>query len=338
MSDWSAIFATLTARRDLSAQLTEAALEEILQGTCGEAETAAFLVGLRVKGETAEEIAAAARVVRRHMLAWDPGRPVLDTCGTGGDGRGTFNISTAVALVVAAAGVPVVKHGNRGVSSRSGSADVLACLGVDVEGDAAACRRRLDEAGLAFCFAPRFHPALKHVGPIRKRLGIPTLFNCLGPLANPAGACRQVVGVGRQDLLDVMAGALARLGTEESLVVWSEDGLDEISLAAPTQVRWIASGQVRSLTWTAADFGLQPVDLSEAVVDGPEESARLIETVLTGKDSIAARLVAANAGAALRLAGVVPDLAAGAARARSLLAEGKPRTVLERLRRMSAAG
>src|SRR5262245_49236322 len=191
-----------------------------------------------MKGETAEELAAAAAVLREAMVKLPAARGgVLDTCGTGGDGTGTFNISTAAALVAAAAGVPVVKHGNRAVSGNSGSADVLAALGVRVEGDGAFARRCLERAGLAFCFAPYFHPALRHVAAVRRRLGIGTLLNCLGPLANPAGAAYQLLGVGRPELLDRMAGALARLGTGRALVVCGRDGLDEVSLGGPTLVR-----------------------------------------------------------------------------------------------------
>src|SRR5688572_30338610 len=175
---------TLVRLQELTAEQIRHVLNQMMAGQCGEAEGAAFLTALRMKGETAGEIAAAAQVLRQHMVRWDPARPVLDTCGTGGDCAGTFNISTAAAFVIAGAGVPVVKHGNRSVSSKSGSADVLAALGVSIEGDAAHARRALDRSGLAFCFAPNFHPSMRHVGPLRKKLGFPTIFNCLGPLAN----------------------------------------------------------------------------------------------------------------------------------------------------------
>ena len=211
------VLRNLLARRELSADQVRHSVLAMLQGGCGEAEAAAFLIALRMKGETAGEIAAAARVLREQMLAWDPGpTPVLDTCGTGGDGAGTFNISTATAFVVAAAGVPVVKHGNRGVSSRSGSVDVLAALGVAPAIDPDGARQRLQSCGLAFCSAPSFHPALKRLAPLRQKLAVPTLFNWIGPLANPAGAAHQLLGVGRADLLDSIAGALAKLGTRRA--------------------------------------------------------------------------------------------------------------------------
>jgi anthranilate phosphoribosyltransferase len=267
MTTPAALLISLIARRDLTEPQMRSMLGPMLTGQHDEMETAALLIALRMKGESAGEIAAAAQVLREHMVRWDPGLPgVLDTCGTGGDGTGTFNISTATALVVAGAGVPVVKHGNRAVSSRSGSADVLAALGVAIDGDGAAARHSLHDAGLAFCFAPNFHPALRHVAAVRHRLGVPTLFNCLGPLANPAGCARQLLGVGRVALLDVIAGALAQLGTQHALVVCGRDGFDEVSLAAPTLVRQVCGGEITSWEWTAADFQLPawPIDRFQA--------------------------------------------------------------------------
>src|SRR5438105_3983582 len=197
------ILTALLDRRDLAPEQVERVFAALLGGSFDEGHLAAFLVAMRMKGETAVELAAAARMLRAKMVRFDAGRDdLLDTCGTGGDGSGTFNISTAAALVAAGAGAAVVKHGNRAVSSRSGSADVLAALGVKIDGDAAFARLCLRDANFAFCFAPLFHPALKHVAALRRKLGVPTIFNCLGPLANPAGATRQLLGVGRRDLLD----------------------------------------------------------------------------------------------------------------------------------------
>lgn len=326
------ILQQLATRLELPSNSMRWIVSEMMAGRCGEAEAAAFLMGLRVKGETAGEVAAAAEVLREHMLAWDPGRPALDTCGTGGDGSGTFNISTATALVVAGAGVPVVKHGNRSVSSKSGSADVLAALGVKIDCDGVQARRSLEETGLAFCFAPNFHPALKHIGPIRKRLGIPTIFNCLGPLANPARLKHQLLGVGRPELLDLMAGALAKLGTTRALVVCSRDGLDEVSLSAPTDVRRIENGEIKSVEWTATTFGLDPVHLADVRVEDAAGSARVIETILKGHDGPATRLVLANAAAGLLAAEKVSEVRAGVALARQALTSGSAWSVLERLR------
>lgn len=324
--------AVLIDRRDLSAGQVRSVMRELMAGACGEAEAAAFLTALRLKGETAEELATAAGVLREHMVRLDAGRPgVLDTCGTGGDDCGTFNVSTATALVAAAAGVPVVKHGNRAVSGRSGSADVLAALGVAVESDAACARRCLDEAGLAFCFAPHFHPALRHVAPVRRRLRMRTLFNCLGPLANPAGADYQLLGVGRAELLDPLAGALARLGVRRALLVCGRDGLDEVSLGGPTFVREVVGGRVTAWEWTPQDFGLEPCSLAELAAAGPVESAAMIRAVLDGRDGPATRVVVANAGAALLAAERVGTLAEGAKRASEALMDGRARRVLDRL-------
>ena len=329
------MFRQLLQHQELGESQMRTVMEAIIAGECGEAEAAAFLMGLRMKGETAAELAAAASVLRAHMVRWDPGCDVLDTCGTGGDGLGTFNISTAAALVVAGAGVAVVKHGNRSVSSRSGSADVLAALGVTVEGDAVRAQRCLQQAGLAFCFAPHFHPALKHIAAVRRKLGVPTIFNCLGPLANPAGATRQLLGVGRSDLLERMAGALALLGVSRALVVCGRDGLDEVTLATPTLVREIRGSSIMAQEWTAADFGLEPCSLAEIFVEGPQESARIIEGVLAGQEGPALRVVLANAAAALVLADRAADLPQGVALARHALASGKARQVLEKLRQIS---
>jgi anthranilate phosphoribosyltransferase len=329
----SEILPSLLAQRDLTDEQMECLVEEIVQGRCDEGLAAAALMGLRMKGETAAEIAAAARVLRRHMVHWHPGRAdVLDTCGTGGDQAGTFNISTATAFVVAAAGLPVVKHGNRAVTSRSGSADVLSALGVAPSGDPASARRCLDEAGLAFCFAPLFHPALKNAASLRRRLAIPTLFNCLGPLANPAGALRQLLGVGRADLLDRMAGALSRLGTERSLVVHGQDGLDEVSLGGPTMVRIVIGNEVQSLEWTPADFGLPVCTISDWRAADAQESARIIEEILNGRAGPCTWVVQANAAAALWLAQRVPDLPSGVRLAEETLTTGKARHVLDKLR------
>jgi anthranilate phosphoribosyltransferase len=327
------LLATLLARRDLTERQVRGFFVEMMAGRAGEAESAAFLVALHMKGPTPGEMAAAARVLREHMRAWDPGRDgALDTCGTGGDGAGTFNISTAAAFVAAAAGVPVVKHGNRASSGRgTGSADVLARLGVSLDGDAARSRHCLERAGLAFCFAPHFHPAMRHVAPVRKRLGVPTLFNCLGPLANPAGTPYQLLGVGRAEWLDLLAGALAELGTRRAFLVCGRDGLDEVSLSAPTQVREVSGGRVTAHEWTPLDFGLEPCALRELVVDGPEASVAVLRAVLDNQPGPARRVVLANAAAALLAAERVGSLREGVARAEEALGSGRARHVLETL-------
>jgi anthranilate phosphoribosyltransferase len=331
--------AALTERRDLEpvrmCQLTHA----LLGGGVEEAEAAALLVALRMKGETAEELAAAAAVLREYMVPLETGRDdLLDTCGTGGDGSGTFNISTATALVVAAAGVPVVKHGNRAASSRCGSSDVLALLGVPLDGGAATARLCLERAGLAYCHAPHFHPAMKAMAGLRGRLGVRTLFNCLGPLANPAGAAYQLLGVGRSEWLTPMAGALARLGTRRAFLVCGRDGLDEVSLAAPTCVREVRGGEVLEHEWTAADFGLAPVAADELRADGPEASAALIRAILADRGDGAQRVVAANAAAALVAAGRAADLCEGVERAADAIGSGRAAAVLAELARLANTG
>ena len=254
----------LAVPRELTEPQVRWIIAEMIAGRCPDSHAAELLLALRAKGETAHEIAWAAQVLRQSMVRWDAGHDdLLDTCGTGGDGSGTFNISTATALVVAGAGVPTVKHGNRSVSSRTGSADVLAALGVKIDGDAAFASLCLRQAKFAFCFAPMFHPAMKNIANVRRQLGVPTIFNCLGPLANPAGARRQLLGVGRADLLDRMAAALAILGTAHAFVLCSRDGLDEVSLSGLTMVREIRGAEVASLEWTPADFGLESCSLTE---------------------------------------------------------------------------
>jgi anthranilate phosphoribosyltransferase len=330
---FSQVLADLLDHRDLSAGPMTDVFERLLSGQLGDGEAAAFLIALRMKGETAEELAAAAAALRAKMLRFETGRELLlDTCGTGGDDAGTFNISTAAAILAAASGVPVVKHGNRAVSSHSGSADVLAELGMNLEGGPDAARRSLDRVGFAFCFAPHFHPVLKQIAPLRKRLGVRTILNLLGPLANPAGATHQLIGVGDRRLLDPMARALARLGTRQAYVVSSEDGLDEVSLSAPTLFRRVCQHAVMAGRWTHADFGLEPCTLFELRADDAGHSARFIEDVVRGRPGPARRIVLANAAAALLAAERVADLRAGVTLAERAISSGAAMTVLEGLR------
>jgi anthranilate phosphoribosyltransferase len=327
---------SLLDRTNLEAVQMCELMEGLLGGACGEAETAALLVALRMKGETADELAAAAAVLRDHMKTVDVGeREVLDTCGTGGDGSGTFNISTAAALVAAAAGVPVVKHGNRAMSSRSGSADVLNVLGVAVDSPALASLECLERVGMIFCLATAFHPAMRAVVALRRRLGVRTLFNCLGPLANPAGAVYQLIGVGRSEWLDRMAGAVARLGTRHALLVCGRDGLDEVSLSAPTLVREVRSGAVTAFEWTPADFGLEPCRLDDLVVNGPGASAALLRDAIEGREGPAYRITLANAAAALLAAERVTTPREGVELAASVIADGKATRLLSALAQAS---
>jgi anthranilate phosphoribosyltransferase len=322
----------LLSRRNLTSAEVRQMMAALMAAELGDVEAGALLIALRTKGETAEEVAVAAEILRENMVPLATGRDdVLDTCGTGGDGSGTFNISTATALVVAGHGVPVVKHGNRAMSSQSGSADVLAALGVHVQGDAASARHCLERVGLAFCFAPHFHPALANVGPVRRRLKIRTIFNCLGPLANPARAPFQLIGTGNAELLDVMAGALAHLGARHAYLVCGRDGLDEVTLSAATIVREVRQGQVSAHEWTPDDFGLAPCSLADLRVSGPEESAAVIRGILAGEDEPAMRVVLANAAAALLAVGEVASLRHGVTLAREAISSGAAASVLSRL-------
>jgi len=328
------LFPQLLAGRALPGGRVTEAVRDLVAGRVDDARAAAFLTALRMKGEAAAEIAAAALVLREQMVRLVPVRgPVLDTCGTGGDDSGTFNISTAAALVACAAGVPVVKHGNRAVSSRSGSADVLRELGVPVEAGADWAQKCLDRVGFAFCYAPHFHRGMAHVSALRRKLGVRTLFNLLGPLANPADAPYQLLGVGKPELLDPLAGALAELGTRQAVLVCSRDGLDEVSLAAPTMVRVVRGKEYDAREWDPAEFGLGTVPLSAIVADGPAESAAVIRRVLADEDVPARRIVLANAAAALWAAEAVPTLRDGVERAAAALAAGTPRALLEALTR-----
>jgi anthranilate phosphoribosyltransferase len=330
--------AQLLERQELSPAQMRAVFSDLITERCSEVEAAAVLIGLRAKGETVAELAEAALVLREHMIPLKTGRKdVLDTCGTGGDGTETFNISTAAALVAAAAGIAVVKHGNRAVSSRSGSADVLAALGVPIPEDAEWPRRCLDATGIAFCFAPHFHPALAHLAPLRRRLKVRTILNCLGPLVNPAGATFQLLGVGRPELLDPMAGALARLGVEHAFIVHGEDGLDEVTLTASTQVREVKQGRVSAQEWWPGDFGLAPCALADLRVADSEESAAVINRVLDGQDGPPANVVLANAAAALLAANQVDSLQEGVDRAAEALHGGRARQLLQRLQSCSAS-
>ena len=304
----------------------------IMDGRCVEDEIARLLMALSRKGESVAEVAGAAVAMRQKMTPIRTGRPlVIDTCGTGGDRLGTFNISTAAALVTAAAGVAVAKHGNRAVTSRSGSADVLATLGVNVEAEVACVEQCLEELGICFCFAPLLHRAMKHVAPVRKRLGIPTIFNILGPLVNPARAPFQLLGVGRPQLRPLLAEALALLGARRALVVHGSDGLDEVTLTGTTEVTEAAEGRLRSFTWSHDDFGLPPIDLASIQVSGPDESAGLIRNVLAGRPGPARHIVVSNSAAALWTVGVDSSLAACARRAMEAIDNGSARELLSRL-------
>lgn len=308
------------------------AIDGIMRGEWPQDEIISFLLALRHKGETVEEIAGAAAALRRHMTPIRGRRgDIVDTCGTGGNASSLFNISTAAALVTAAAGVPVAKHGNRRVTSRSGSADVLAELGVDVGASIDCVTGCLDELGICFCFAPLWHGAMKQVAEVRRRLGVPTIFNLLGPLTNPAGAEYQLLGVGRDELRPTLAAALARLGGKRALVVHGSGGLGEITLAGETHVTEVRDGELNEFTLSPEDFGLRQADLDAACVDGPAASAAIIRGVLAGAAGPARDVVLLNAAAALWLAGKADTLPGGVRLAAEAVDTGAARELLARL-------
>jgi len=324
----------LFARDHLTREETEALFGQLMDGAFDAAQQAALLVALAMKGEAASEIAGAAAAMRRRVVPIPHSRELaVDTCGTGGDGKGTFNVSTAAALVAAAGGAAIAKHGYRSVSSRSGSADVLAALGVPIEVDPAVAGRALDEIGIAFLFAPLLHPAMREVMPVRRALGVRTVFNLLGPLTNPAGAQAQVLGVYGRDKVELLARVLLELGVRHALVVHGSDGLDEITTTGPTFVAEVRGGEVRSYTIEPEEVGARRVALVDLLGGSPEENARRMEALLAGEGEPAlADVVAVNAGAALYVAGQAGSLREGAEQARALLAAGAAARKLAQLR------
>jgi anthranilate phosphoribosyltransferase len=325
----------LAAGASLDRETITGAFDVIMRGEATPAQVAALLMALRVKGETPEEVAGVAQALRRAMVtieATDP-QSLVDTCGTGGGTLTTFNISTAAAILAAGAGVRIAKHGNRSFTSRSGSADVLEALGVPIETSPATMQRALEGAGITFMYAPIMHPAMRHVGPIRRELAIPTVMNIVGPLANPAHAGRQVVGVADRNRVDLIAGAMARLGSARTLVVHGEPGLDEVSPIGPTLVLEVRDGTIRSWTIDPTWAGYDGIDAADLDGGEPAENAALIEGVLAGGGPPAARAaVVLNAAAAILVSGVRDDYRAAIELARGALQSGAGLRALERLR------
>ncbi|MEE9133791.1 MAG: anthranilate phosphoribosyltransferase [Gemmatimonadota bacterium] len=326
----------LALRQDLSAEETEAAFTVVMDGRASETQISALLMGLRAKGETADEVAGGVRALQNAMVEVTVPDPdaVVDTCGTGGGSLTTFNISTAAAFVLAGGGVRVAKHGNRSFSSRCGSADVLEALGVNVSLTPEKMADVMERVGLTFMFAPALHPAMKHVAPVRRALGVPTIMNVLGPLTNPARARRQVVGVSHPGLLRLVAEALQRLGHIRGMVVHGVPGMDELSPLGSTEVVILEEGELQAMTFdAAAELGWNDMDASELAGARPEENARIIQEVLSGDGARAARAaVALNAAAGFYVAGRVDALDEGLALAESVLDEKTGLDVLEKLR------
>jgi anthranilate phosphoribosyltransferase len=326
----------VTEHRDLSGEEMTSVMRAIMSGETTDSQIGGFLIGLRMKGETVEEIAAAATVMRELATPVQVDvEHLVDTCGTGGDGSSTFNISTASALVAAGAGARVAKHGNRSASSSSGSADVLEAAGVNLDLTPQQIAQCIREAGVGFMFAPKHHGAMKHaIGP-RKEMAVRTIFNVLGPLTNPAGAPNQVVGVFSHDLIEPLARVLAQLGSRHVLVVHSADGLDEISIGAETHIAESRDGRVHTHSVNPGQFGMTTADLSTLTVSSPRESLTMIRTVLDNSEGPARDIVALNAGAAIYASGLASDLNAGVSLALESLSSGAARERLARLVELS---
>jgi len=330
MSDLRPLLARVAAGHRLSEAEAEAAFEIIMSGDATPSQMGGLLMGMRVRGESVDEITGAARIMRSKAVTLKAPPGTIDTCGTGGDGSGTFNVSTATALVLAGAGVPVAKHGNRALSSRSGSADVLTALGVNIDCDMAVVQRCLDEIGIGFLMAPRHHSATRHVAPTRVELATRTIFNLLGPLSNPAGAKRQLVGVFAPEWVIPMAEVLGRLGAEHAWVVHGS-GIDELTTAGATTVAEFKDGRVRSFEVVPEDAGLPRATLDALQGGEPAHNAALMRGVLAGETGPLRDVVLLNAAAGFIIVGRAADLREGAAIAADALDSGKAAGVLERL-------
>lgn len=336
----AAIIASIAARANLSIEDAEAAFVEVMEGRATPIQVSALLVALRTKGERPSEIAGGVRALRRAMVpvAAPADWTLVDTCGTGGGAVTTFNISTAAAILAAGAGVRIAKHGNRSFSSRCGSADVLEALGIKIELTPDQMSRVLERAGIVFMFAPLLHPAMRHVAPVRRELAMPTIMNVLGPLANPAGARRQMVGVSHPGLLELIAGGLQELRHERALVVHGQPGLDELSPLGPTTIIELNAGQLTRYELTPGDFGISNCNAQDLAGYDPVENAFILREVLKGNGTRSARYATTlNAGAAIYLAGMASTIEDGWEKAETALDAGKGTEMLESLREATSS-
>lgn len=330
------ILGRVAGGQDLTMPEMRTIMDRVMRGECSDEEIGLLLTGLAAKGETVDEVAGAAAAMRDHMTVIRSSRTgIVDTCGTGGGGSQTFNVSTTAAIVTAAAGVPVAKHGNRSVTSRSGSADVLAALGVNLDATREQVEACLDELGLCFCFAPLVHPAMRHVAPVRKKLGIRTIFNLLGPLANPAGASFQLLGAGLSEQQDLLAAAIGRLGTQRTLLVHGSDGMGDVTCSGSTRVLSVTERGIDEFTWTPEDFGLETSATGALLIDSPEESAEMVRAILAGKPGPPRDVVILNAAAALVAADLTEDPRAAATKAAEVIDSGAAGGLLEQLGELS---
>ncbi len=332
MTDGASIrgaLAKLVERQALAGDEAAACMDELMTGAATPAQFGAFVTALRMKGETVDEIAGMARVMREKAARITVAGPLLDTCGTGGDASGSFNVSTCAAFVAAGAGARVAKHGNRAMTSKSGSADVLEALGAKIDLAPEQVARCIERAGFGFMFAQAFHPAMKHVGPARREIGIRTVFNLLGPLTNPAGASRQVLGVARADLVETLAQVLGRLGSERALVVHGDDGFDEVSITGPTTVARLTSDGVRTFRVTPEDAGLPRHDLAALRGGSPAENAADLRRVLAGAVGPLRDFTLINAAAALIAWGATDEFIEGVSLAARSIDSGAAAAKLE---------
>ncbi|MDQ3958177.1 MAG: anthranilate phosphoribosyltransferase [Actinomycetota bacterium] len=308
---WPHVLSRLLGGDSLSEEEAAACMDEIMEGAATPAQVAGFVVALRAKGESIDEIVGLVRTMREHAEKVHVSGDVLDTCGTGGDRSGTFNVSTAAAIVCAGAGVKVAKHGNRAASSRCGSADVLEALGVKIDLPPAGVETCIDEAGIGFCFAPVFHPAMRHAGAPRRELGVPTIFNFLGPLTNPAGATYQALGVSDPRMVEKMVETLGRLGSKRVLAFHGDQGLDELSTSGPSQIYELAGGETRRWTIDPAELGVPTAPLEAVAGGSAETNAAMIRSVLAGEAGPPRDIVVLNAAAGLVAAGRAADMGTG---------------------------
>lgn len=331
MNDLKELLGIAAAGQALNSAQAECAFDVIMSGNATPAQMGGFLMALRVRGETVEEITGAARAMRAKMLTIEAPDGAMDTCGTGGDGKGTYNVSTASAFLVAACGVPVAKHGNRALSSKSGAADVLAALGVNIEADISLVKKALWEANTCFLMAPRHHSAMRHVGPTRVELGTRTIFNLLGPLSNPARVKRQIIGVFSPDWVEPIAQVLKGLGHERAWVVHGTDGLDELTTTGASLVAELKDGKVSTFEVTPADAGLPTAQLADLLGGDAEHNAQALRAMLDGAPGPFRDIVVFSSAAALIVAGKAKDLKEGAVLAAEAVDSGRARDTLERL-------
>ncbi len=326
----------LVRRQNLTAEEMRSVFEPLMSGELLDAQIAAFLVGLECKGVTSEELAAAASVMREKVTRIPITVDAVDTCGTGGDGICTFNVSSVAGIIAAGAGAYVAKHGNRTNTRKSGSAEAFAELGVNIDADVNHVARCIQEAHIGFCFAVKLHPAMKHAVGVRKLLAIRTIFNVLGPMTNPAGVKRQIIGVAREELAEKLIWALKFLGTKHAMIVHGMEGLCDISIGGPTKIcELLEDGEIRTYTVQPTDFGISPVPLERLLITSPSESANTIRAILDGEKGPARDIAALNAAAAIVVAGLAPDLAQGLQMAYKAIDTGAAKAALTKMVELS---